>query len=177
MKQEVLQPSDVLIGLKLCLAGNTEKSFEQLEHETRISSSTLHRSVKRLHQAKLIRQDKAVNQKAFLDFIHYGVKYAFYVVPGGLTRGIPTAYAAPPLNGIMSEANEIPVWPDVEGSARGFAVSPLHGSAGFIARKDPDLYELLALVDAIRIGNARDQREATKCLQERIFRAEYASYK
>jgi hypothetical protein len=71
---------------------------------------------------------------------------------------MPTAHAAPPLaqKFARSASRDLPpVWPDPEGSVRGLEVSPLYRSAPNAAKRDADLYRLLALVDAIRGGRAR----------------------
>ena len=62
-----------------------------------------------------------------------------------------------------------PVWPDEEGTLRGQALYPLYPSAPLAARRDPRLYELLVLVDAIRMGNMREQQLAEDLLKERLL--------
>jgi hypothetical protein len=97
------------------------------------------------------------------------VKYAFPVHRGGLVRGIPTAHAAPPLNQQIAESSDPPpVWPDAEGSVRGVEFSPLYKNVPTAARRDTRLYELLALVDAIRDGRARERAIAIRELTARI---------
>jgi hypothetical protein len=54
------------------------------------------------------------------------------------------------------------------GPRRGIALAPVHTIVPNAARKDPKLGELLALFDAIRIGNAREQELATKLLAEHL---------
>jgi hypothetical protein len=104
-----------------------------------------------------------------LEFLVHGVKYAFPARHGSESIGMPTAYAAAPLNSkIVASSAAIPVWPDPEGSARGQALFPLYPSAPLAARRDPVLYELLTLVDAIRIGNVREQQLAESLLKERL---------
>jgi hypothetical protein len=61
-----------------------------------------------------------------------------------------------------------PVWPDPEGSVQGVAVEPLYGSVPRAARQDPELYALLALVDALRIGRARERGIAEKEISQRL---------
>jgi hypothetical protein len=61
-----------------------------------------------------------------------------------------------------------PVWPDPRGRQRGIAVTPLHPAVPVLARRDPKLAELLALVDAIRMGDARVRGLATKLLGQRL---------
>jgi hypothetical protein len=57
-----------------------------------------------------------------------------------------------------------PVWPDPDGEVRGGSFEPLHKAVPHAARKDPRLYELLALVDALRDGRARERQLAEKAL-------------
>ena len=54
--------------------------------------------------------------KAVEEFLIHGVKYAFPVQRGETTRGVPTAYAAPPLSGqIVANGDLPPIWPDPDG--------------------------------------------------------------
>jgi hypothetical protein len=61
-----------------------------------------------------------------------------------------------------------PVWPHPEGATRGVALEPLYPSAPVAALRDPALYELLALIDAIREGRARERKLAEDELRARI---------
>ena len=84
-------------------------------------------------------------------------------------RGMPTAHAAPPLNRHIRESSEPPpVWPTAEGLQRGTEFSPLAKNVPSAARRDKKLYELLALVDAIRDGRAREREIAITELTQRI---------
>jgi hypothetical protein len=53
---------------------------------------------------------------------------------------------------------------------RGVTFEPLHKSAPAAARKDPALYELLALIDAVRDGRVRERKLAEKELSTRLGR-------
>jgi len=109
------------------------------------------------------------NRANLKEFLIHGVRYAFPVRRGGLVRGIPTAHAAPPLKQQIAESfDPPPVWPDGNGSARGLEFSPLYRNVPAAARRDPRLYELLALVDAIRDGRAREREIAIRELTARI---------
>ena len=99
----------------------------------------------------------------------HGVKYAYPPDRGQLTRGIPTCYAAPPLNSLIVQSNEPPpVWPDPDGTVRGYEFSPLYRSVPKAAVRDQAFYELLVLVDTIRDGRARERELAIKLLAERL---------
>lgn len=86
-----------------------------------------------------------------------------------MTQGLPTGYAAPPLNTLIRQPSEPPpVWPDPNGSVRGTGFCPLYPSVPQAAGSDPRLYELLALFDAIRGGSARERDLAGQLLTERL---------
>jgi hypothetical protein len=69
---------------------------------------------------------------------------------------------------IVGSSEQPPVWPDPEGEVRGVGFEPLCKSAPKAARKDPVLYELLALVDALRDGRARERPIAERELSTRL---------
>jgi hypothetical protein len=84
---------------------------------------------------------------------------------------MPTSYAAPLLAEFISFGKEnIPVWPDALGEKLGYGVEPLHPSAPKAARRDGRLYEVLALIDALRDGRTRERQIAEDELLKRIHR-------
>lgn len=116
------------------------------------------------------------NRPALQEFILHGLKYVFFPERGELTRGMPTAHAAPPLDAHFPDSGDPPpVWPDPEGSVRGMASAPLYKLAPGAARADPALYELLVLVDAIRGGRARERATAGEELKLRLSDHDSAS--
>jgi hypothetical protein len=56
----------------------------------------------------------------------------------------------------------------VDGERRGISFYPLYPSVPQAARKDPVLYQTLALFDALRGGAARERSLAAKLLEERF---------
>ncbi len=164
----MLKPQDVITCLKLLTSAEQPLGYESLATELHVGLGSAHRSVQRLSDAGLVKAGRKVNHSALLEFILHGIRYVYYVKPGELTRGMPTAHAAPPLAGMISPSSDIPVWPDPQGGVRGQAVTPLHKEAPNAARRDPKLYELLALVDAIRIGRARERKLAEDQLRKRL---------
>lgn len=166
--QLMLQSLDLLVVLKLTVLSSPRPSFEALARELAISPSSALRSLKRATDAGLVTADRKPNRHALLEFVLHGVRYVYYVKPGGLTRGIPTAHAAPPLSSLISSSSEVPVWPDPQGTVRGYTVEPLHQTVPEAVRHDPQLYELLALVDALRLGHIRERNLAAEELRRRI---------
>ena len=139
-----------------------------------LSASQIHASLKRLEKSRLIAAPPDGGSPlahAVEEFLLYGLKYAFPAQRGEITRGIPTAHAAPPLNKHFAQgADPPPVWPDPEGEVRGTGLDPFHKMVPFAIRKDPALYEFLALIEAIRDGRARERQLAERELTTRLRR-------
>ncbi len=182
-----LHSQDVVVLLKLIANRDASKrlTYAELSRDLFMSSSQVFRSVKRAEAARLIIAPAIspnsgeelprkwlwpYNGGNLKEFLIHGVKYAFPVERGEPTRGLPTAEAAPPLNQqFLQEGFPLPpVWPYVEGSLRGIAFSPLYKNVPQAALRDPKLYELLALLDAIREGRAREREIAIRELTGRI---------
>ena len=167
-----LLPQDVLLLAKLVSYGGNRPSIARVAADLSLSPSQVHQSLKRLERSRLIDpQHGRPLLRAVEEFLIHGVKYAFPARRGEATRGIPTGYAAAPLNQEIGGSGELPpVWPDAEGDVRGLTLEPLHKSAPRAAVKDPQLYELLALIDALRDGRARERQSAERELAARLRR-------
>jgi hypothetical protein len=135
-----------------------------------MSVSEVHGAAKRLQVAGLLnRQSRRPNKVACREFILHGLRYVFPASPGPIVPGILTSYAAPPLKGlIVFDPREAPVMPLAEGPARGPEIEPLYRSAPKAATHDEKLYEMLALVDALRSGRARERNLAARAIGERL---------
>lgn len=166
----ILKPQDIVILLKLVTLGNRPWSYSALALELGMSPSEVHSGIKRAAAARLFDTQRNVPLiRSLQEFLVHGVKYAYPPDRGQLTRGIPTCYAAPPLNSLIVQSDEPPpVWPDPDGTVRGYEFTPLYRSVPKAAVRDQALYELLALVDAIRDGRARERELAVKLLTERL---------
>jgi hypothetical protein len=167
-----LKPQDVCVLLKIVALGRVPWSYGQLAYELGMSASEVHAAVKRSTEASLMRVDEAwgyPDAQALAEFLVHGLKYVFAPSRGGLTTGIPTAYAAPPLDKLLPQGDEPPpVWPDEAGEVRGLEFAPLYKSVPRAARRDAKLYELLALVDAIRGGGDAVREMAVSELRVRL---------
>jgi len=145
-----------------------------LERETGISKSQINVALNRCYDIGLAKKDRRldvprVNTRALVDFIIHGLKYVFPAKPKELSRGIATGFSAPVLEGKLMSAGEFAlVWPDAQGNTKGQAVEALFKSATFAVRRDPEMYALLALVDAIRVGQPREANLARNMLEKRI---------
>lgn len=180
-----LHPQDVVVLLKLVANRDAGKrwTYAELGKDLFLSASQVFRSIKRAEMARLlvaplILTDHSVqspggwqwlNNGNLKEFLIHGVKYAFPVERGGPTRGIPTAEAAAPLNHHFQQDLALPpVWPYAKGPLRGIAFSPLYKNVPQAAEQDLELYELLALLDAIREGRAREREIAIRELTAKI---------
>lgn len=166
----MLKPQDIFIQLKLVAIGKADWSYPSLASDLFMSSSEVHASIKRATESRLFDTNrKKPIRKALEEFLVHGIKYAYPPKMGGLTRGIPTSYAGPPLNHIIVQPmEEPPVWPYLEGNVLGFEFPPLFKSVPKAAEKDKKLYELLVLVDAIRGGRAREREIAARELKSKL---------
>lgn len=163
-----MRPHDIVVLLKIAAKSNTTWLMKDLANELGISAGEISESLHRSAYAGLISRDKKkIMSMALLEFLQYGLKYVYPQQPGALVRGMPTAYSAPPLQSeIMS--NEAIVWPFAEGKVRGQALEPLYLGAPKACKQDENLYELLSLVDALRIGKARERAMAMEELKKRL---------
>jgi hypothetical protein len=106
-------------------------------------------------------------REPLLDYLIYGVPHAFPGKIGGPTRGVPTGWASPCLKESLPQGADLPpVWPYSGGKTAGHAVEALYWSVPLAVKALPGLYEPLALIDAIRIGRARDREMARELLRK-----------
>lgn len=168
-KNVTLRPVDIPVALRL--AERPDSTYEALSKDLGISTSTAHEALQRLALAGLIHPHRRrVNRSALIEFIEHGVRYAFPARPGqGVVTGVPTAHVAPVLASEIIAADPV-VWPDPEGTVEGEAVEPLYDKAIELPRRCPSVYEMLTLVDALRVGRARERRIAMAKLRERLGR-------
>ena len=67
-----------------------------------------------------------------------------------------------------AEDDDRVVWPHPEGEVYGDAIEPLCRSAPLAASRDPVLHRRLALIDAFRVGRARERMLAARALGEEL---------
>lgn len=174
MTQPTLRPLDVLVLAKLLTYRDRRPPMAHMGVELSISASEIHAALKRLSLCHLVSNNADGNRpliEAVEEFLVHGVKYAFPAKRGEVTRGLPTSYAAPPLNKyIVPGAEWPPVWPFPEGKEKGISLEPLYKTAPAAASRDQDLYEWLALIDGLREGRARERSYAAKELSARLRR-------
>lgn len=168
---------DVVVALKL-LQCPQWPGFARLSEALGMSLSQVHRSVARLGDSRLfIESEKTVVRANLARFVIHGLPFAFPARLGEVTRGVPTAWACPELRetslSTLLAEELVPVWPDPEGTVKGRAIEPLHGGVPKAVQADKELYALLALIEVLRVGRARERGFAEEELEKRIthFRA------
>jgi hypothetical protein len=166
----MLQAQDIYVLLKIACLKDRDWTFRMLADELFLSMSQIHLALRRTSEVGLyLKNRKRVNLKALEELLVHGVKYVYPPERGALSYGIATAYAAPPLNRTIVQTNDPPpVWPSETGDRVGYSITPLHPNAPRAALLDQEFYELMALVDAIREGRARERQLAEKELHSRL---------
>ena len=172
-----LKPQDIVIALKMVAVGKNKWTYSKLAYELAMSPAEIHAGVKRLFASSLVIKSPTAPaqpvKQSLAEFLVHGIKYAFPPARGGITRGMATGFSAPPLDKEFVNTSELPlVWPDPEGNSRGEEFTPLYRSVPKAAHQDRQLYELLALVDAIRGGRARERKIAINKLQKRLTKCQ-----
>ncbi|MCK1341685.1 hypothetical protein IVB38_38340 [Bradyrhizobium sp. 38] len=151
-------------------------SVRSLESALGISKTEVNASINRSISSGLAVKDRETgqakpNRRNLYNFVVHGLKFVFPAKPGAMTRGIPTAFAAAPLKNLLLSAGEyIYVWLYAKGKDMGQAVDPLFKSVPQAIQKDDRLYEYLALIDGVRLGNQREAGLAAERLSERLLR-------
>ena len=166
-----LKPQDIVVLLKLLKAEANGPPTLNYPPMLYMSPSEVHALIRRTRAARLIHGPDLgdrVNAKALEEFLVHGIRNAFPVEKGGMTRGMPIASAAEPLSRKMTQEEPVPVWPFEQGAKRGYAFLPLYKKVPQAALKDSELYQLLALVDALRDGSARERELAKRELSARL---------
>jgi hypothetical protein len=167
-----LKPQDLAMAFKLVCLGGQKMSYIELARAMQMSQFEAHACMARLTSARLLTQvdgAPALVMPAFRPLVLQGAAYFFPAVRGEVTVGFPTAYGVEPLKSKVLFSDELPpVWPHPDGPVRGSTLLPLYPKLPLAAQADPALYELLALFDALRIGQARERELARSLLEERL---------
>lgn len=156
-------PFDVALALRLIRPAGT---IVAIADELAVAPSQVHAGLGRLRRAALLRPTgRETNVRALGEFVLYGVRYAFPARRGPITLGVPTAHSALPLAPLI-DAPDVLVWAaaDAPGAVQGFSVVPLYPGATQLLERSPETYELMTLVDALRLGDHRSRGFARELL-------------
>ena len=174
-----LKPQDLLVLLKAAAHPGKRWTYAGLADALAMSASEVHASVKRAVASGLAvssgRGDWSPVLPALQEFVLHGVRYVWPAELGMSKRGIPTSFGTAPLAAeLIAAPGEAPVWPHPKGTAKGPSVSPIYRTAPEAALADPALHRLLALLDALRVGRARERALAADLLQLELEHAHAA---
>lgn len=169
-KHNGMRPQDIVVLLKIISIQNRDWRIIDIANAISISTSEVSEALNRCKIAGLIDNNKRnVNLNSFKEFLIYGLKYVFPVEPGAVVRGIATAHSAYPISEHIVSGGDEYVWPYGEGDKKGQAIEPLYKTLPQIINKEDHLfYELLVIVDTIRIGRAREIKIAIDELEKRL---------
>ena len=164
----MLRQVDVLVLLKLAVTD--QWSFFGLGRDLGISPTEARNSVRRAKLSGLFSDaTKGVVRPTLAEYLVHGVRYSFPATIGRRVRGLPTGPSAPPLSTRLATApDDTLVWAHPRGTMRGESVSPIYKTAPNAAERDPELYELLVLLDGIRVGGPRVRAVAIDLLESKL---------
>ena len=167
--QQVMRPLDVAVLLKIITYGDSDWKQQQISLDLHLSQSEISKSVAQSKYAGLLDETgKHVRRLALMDFLENGIAYVFPQRPGAIVRGVPTSHSASPLAELI-QSEENYVWPCAVGKLRGQSIMPLYPQAPEAVLQDPELHALLALVDALRVGQKREKMLAIGELKKQIL--------
>ncbi|MFC2080387.1 hypothetical protein ACFLRQ_02820 [Bacteroidota bacterium] len=171
-KHNGMRPQDIVVLSKIIALNDIDWRNIDIANSIHLSPSEVSEALNRCKIAGLIDSKKRkVNINSFLEFLFYGLKYVFPVEPGAIVKGIPTAHSASPIKDHISSNKDIYVWPYAKGSQRGQSIEPLYKTVPQIVHQDAYFYELLTIVDTIRVGRVREIKIAIDELNKRLKHA------
>jgi hypothetical protein len=170
---EPLEPLDLIVVLTMAARAPAKGrcSVRDLAADLAVPKSNVQRSMDRLVAQSLVvvgPDGRRVHRLNARDLFAHGVRWIAPAKLGRIVLGLPTAHAAAPLASQLPGDADPVVMPLEEGPVRGRSITPIHPSAPAAAKKDQKLHELLAIVDGIRIGGAREREVAVAALQARL---------
>ena len=164
----LLKPQDLLVAIHRALYPG-RRSYAQIARGLHISVGTAHRAMASAKQAQLVTASGDANRQNLVEFLKGGVRYAFFPIrSGGNVRGVPTAASVPAISEHLA-GGAVVVWPDPSGRVRGEGLEPLYPTVPRIAEEDPLFYLVLAAIDLLRIGTARERGIASEMLRYQVF--------
>ncbi len=159
----MLKPQDVVLLLKILIKDKMPWTQPGIASELCMSASEVNAGIKRLKTCGLIEPDSPENKLSanwqvikprLKEFLLHGIKYTFPAQKAEPVCGIPTSLAHNALQPHFQNAGQdgqlLPVWPEHSSKVQGFTLKPLYPSVIKAIQSDADLYEWLAIVDALR---------------------------
>jgi len=168
-----LKPQDTLLVLKywsLQQIGQQD-SVRDIAESIGISASEVSKGSQRLIASRLVveRHGRVYAELgALLEWLCYGVRYAYPVESAGYGRGMATSWNSPELVSEIVPPNPPLAWPVAGGDIDGILIKPIHASVPFASSRDKKLYHVLSLIEAVRGGKPRELSIARRLLTDLI---------
>jgi DNA-binding transcriptional MocR family regulator len=167
----MLRPSDVVVLFAL-LNVDEGWTLRSVADRLGVKHSKVQRALERLAESGLYDpRRRVVPRHAAEEFVLHALRFLHPIREGAIVRGVPTAWGAAPLREEIAASEAVPVWPSVTGTVRGPAIEPLDPVLPALVSSWPEVAELAALCDALRIGDARSRDAAARHLRERLAAA------
>jgi hypothetical protein len=175
-KQEIavsLKPQDTLLVLKYWSShrAGLEPGVRELADLVGLSASEVSKGSRRLVASQLLveRENKLwVVQGALVEWLCYGVRYAYPQERTGYGRGMPTSWNCPSLDTDMAAPEPPLVWQLVGGAIEGVLIKPIYDSVPKAAARDEWLYRAMSVVEAVRGGKPREVAIARDLISKMI---------
>ncbi|MBT3016500.1 MAG: hypothetical protein KME63_12225 [Candidatus Thiodiazotropha sp. (ex Clathrolucina costata)] len=169
----MLKPQDTLLALKYwsLKQNNQESSVRNIADAIGISASEVSKGTKRLMASHLVVERSGsiyVESGGLLEWLCFGIRYAYPQESIGYGRGMSTSWNCPLLVSEMVPPNPPLVWSVPGGNSEGALIRPFHDSVPFAASRDEHLYKALSLLESIRGGKPRELAIARDLLNKLI---------
>jgi hypothetical protein len=168
-----LKPQDTLLALKYWSLNRTGQisSVRNIAASLNISAGEISKSSKRLLASHMLVERAGhlyIESGALLEWLCYGIRYAYPQESRGYGRGLATSWNCPILKSEMLPLNPAWVWAMQGGDTEGILIEPFHKSVPFAANSDDNLYRALSLLEAIRGGKPRELAIARGLLSDML---------
>jgi hypothetical protein len=167
----VLKPGDIYVLAGL-VAHDGDWTYRRLAADLHVPHAVVQRALARAAEADLYSESRRlVHLPHFEEFASHAMRFVAPAHLGPIVPGVPAAWAVPPMSELIRSSGDEPppVWPAARaGTARGQALEPLHPAAVEAAGDDPQLAELLSLLDSLRAVDVRVRRVAGEQLRKRL---------
>lgn len=163
-----MRPYDIAILLAISLESKPKWRMRDVARQLHISASEVSESLNRSRIAGLISENKRVLSKIdMLNFLENGLRYVFPPNPGKIVSGIPTAHSYLKHFNLIKDST-VYVWEYPGGAVQGYAVEPLHPRLPEASMERKEFYDLMALCDSLRVGDANERQQAINDLRYRL---------
>lgn len=168
-----LKPLDIVVALWVAAQARQSWRRVDLARVLDVSPSMISYATQRLRAAHVLTDTDTIRLQALAELVP-AVRWIYPAAQQPHGRGMPTAHAAPGVKlGVRGRAYVWPVPPRGGPVAstdwvEGTVITPLHSSVPAGASNDPVLYELMAALDATRVGDPRLRAAGRRALEKRL---------